>query len=556
MVTTVEDALLAEQSRRAPKFSASAGTHPPRVAAPFFAGAGDGPTLHRYLDDDFVARFLNDAHAGRLAGMAAQPWFGADRFGRFKNEPTLRLPMHRSFYVVCAEVQCAIPGAPAFDPNKILGAGMVVRRMPADGPPQRWMIADGQPLGWRGGPIPDHDPDDVHRLTARGLLPQRFPEPPHSGEEVTPLHPLLVRRRDASGIVRSHTLLWGYLPLGGSARETADAPLPQTQGADVPDFGREHRWPLGSLDARAWSATDGQLVKNGLATAGFVELLQTLIAQFQVHDATDADNAGLRALLGELRFHTMEFRQVGGSPVPRLVQVPGETVLDWLDRCTPALIRLFADIVRLEKMPDSAALPIVNDEPPNDAKRNDHLVISEQQAADLRSLVALRLARAQLRFDDGLALPRYGQTDGDRFVALPFVRWADDCGCERVAWGPASRVFRVASPFDPEAQRPTTIVLPSLDDLKRGLPRGVAMLTSKSLADVLRRIQPGIDMKEGGPGNRSGSCWSFGFSLPAITLCAMLLLMVVINLLNLFLGWLPWVFVALPRLCLKALKGK
>lgn len=63
-------------------------------------------------------------------------------------------------------------------------------------------------------------------------------------------------------------------------------------------------------------------------------------------------------------------------------------------------------------------------------------------------------------------------------------------------------------------------------------------------------------MKEGGPGNRSGSCWSFGFSLPAITLCAMLLLMVVINLLNLFLGWLPWVFIALPRLCLKALKGK
>lgn len=178
MVTTVEDALLAEQSRRAPKFSGSAGTHQPRVAAPFFAGAGDGPTLHRYLDDDFVARFLNDAHAGRLAGMAAQPWFGADRFGRFKNEPTLRLPMHRSFYVVCAEVQCAIPGAPAFDPNKILGAGMVVRRMPADGPPQRWMIADGQPLGWRGGPIPDHDPDDVHRLTARGLLPQRFPSRP------------------------------------------------------------------------------------------------------------------------------------------------------------------------------------------------------------------------------------------------------------------------------------------------------------------------------------------------------------------------------------------
>lgn len=551
MVTTVEDALLAEQARRAPKFSGSAGTHAPRVAAPFFAGAGAGPTLHRYLDDDFVARFLNDARAGRLAGMAAQPWFGADRFGRFKNEPTLRLPMHRSFYVVCAEVRCIAPGAPAFDPNKILGAGMVVRRMPADGPPQRWMIADGQPLGWRGGPIPDHDPDDVHRLTARGLLPQRFPEPPYSGEEVTPLHPLLVRRRDARGIVRSHTLLWGYLPLGGSAREAADTPLPQASGDQAPDFGLEHAWPLGSRGEKAWSADDGQLVTNGIATAGFIELLQTLIAQFQVHDAADADNAGLRALLGSLRFHTLEWRIVDDSLIPRPVQVSGETVLAWLDRSAPGLITLFARIARHDAIPGSAALPAGGNQ-----TRNDHLAISEQQAADLRSLVALRLARAQVRFDDGLALPRYGQTDGDRFVALPFVRWADDCGCERVAWGPASRMFRVASPFDPEAQRPTTIVLPSLDDFKRGLPRGVALLTSKSLADVMRRIQPGIDMKEGGPGNRSGSCWSFGFSLPAITLCAMLLLMVVINLLNLFLGWLPWVFIALPRLCLKALKGK
>ncbi|WP_415245899.1 hypothetical protein [Thauera sp.] len=550
-MSTVEDALLAEQARRAAKSAGTTGMHQPRVAAPFFAGAGDGATLHRYLDDDFVARFLEDARSGRLTRMTAQPWFGQDRFGRFRNEPTLRLPMHRSFYVLCAEVQCLIPGAPAFDPKKILGAGMVVRRMPADGPPQRWMIADGQPLGWRGDPIPDHDPDDVHRLTARGLLPRRFPEPPHSGEEVTPLHPLLVRRRDANGTVRSHTLLWGYLPLGGSAREAADTPLPQAGGDQAPDFGLEHAWPLGSRGARTWSAGDGQLVTDGIATAGFIELLQTLVARFQVNDAADADNAGLRTLLGKLRFHALEQR-IDDSLISRLVQVPGETVLAWLDRSAPGLIALFARIARNDAIPGSVALPAGN----SSQTRNDYLVLSEQQAADLRSLVALRLARAQVRFDDGLALPRYGQTEGDRFVAVPFVRWADDCGCERVAWGPASPMFRVASPFDPDAQRPTTIVLPSLDDFRRGLPRGVAMLTSKSLADVLRRIQPGIDMKEGGPGNRSGSCWSFGFSLPAITLCAMLLLMVVINLLNLFLGWLPWAFLALPRLCLKALKGK
>ncbi|MCC4113739.1 hypothetical protein LLG90_00070 [Aromatoleum toluclasticum] len=548
---TLESALLAERPMRAPKAVGPALVHQPRVVAPFFAGDGDGLTLHRYFDEDFVARFLNDAQAGRLTGTATQAWYREDRFGRYKDEPTLRLPMHRSFYLVCSEVQCVAPGAPAFDPKKILSAGMVVRRVPADGTPQRWMIGDGQPLGWRSGDIPAHDPDDVRRLTARGLLPARFPEPPYSGEEVVPLHPLLVRRRDARGLERSHTLLWGYLPLGGSARETADAPLPQANGTEVPDFGLEQAWPLGSRGAKAWDDSDGLVMANGVATVGFIELLQTLVAQFRTNETTDGDNAGLRTVLGQLRFHALEWRIVDGGELPQLVPVSGETVLAWLDRSAPALVELFARIVRREAVAGSVALP-----DGFGGTRSDRLFIGEQQAADLRSLVALRMARAQVRFDDGLPLPRYGQTDGDRFVAVPFVRWADDCGCERVTWGPASRVFRVASPFDPEAQRPTTVVLPSLDDLKRGLPRGVAMLAPKSLADVLRKISPGVDMKGDGPGNHCGACWSFSFSLPAITLCAMLMLMVVINMLNLFLGWLPWVFLALPRLCLKALKGK
>jgi hypothetical protein len=552
-MVTLAAALLAEKPLRAriPAGPAVAtGAHVPRLATPYFAVDGDGLTLHRYFDEDFVARFLNDAQAGHLAGTAAQAWYRDDRFGRFANEPALRPPMHRTFYLACCEVQCAAPGAPAFDPKKIRSAGLVVRRVPAGGTPQRWMIADGQPVGWRDGEIPAHDPDDVRRLTARGLLPPRFPEPPYSGEEIVPMRPLLVRAGDANGTGRNRTLLWGYLPLGGSAREASGTPLPQANAADTPDFGLEHAWPLGTRDAHAWTDADGAVMTTGVAKASFVELLQTLVAQFRVDDARDADNAGLRALLGQLRFHTFEWRIVDDEYVPRYVQVFGDTVLDWTTRAAPELIDLFARIVRREAVAGTAALP-----DGNGGSRADYLFIGERESADLRTLVALRMARAQMRFDDGLPLPRYGQTDADRFVAVPFARWEDDCGCERVAWGPPSRVFRVASPLDPDAQRPTTVVLPSLDDFKRGAARGVALLAPKSLADVLRKLTPGIDMKDDGPGNRSGACWSISFSLPAITLCAMLMLMVVINMLNLFFGWLPWVFLALPRLCVKALKG-
>jgi len=39
-----------------------------------------------------------------------------------------------------------------------------------------------------------------------------------------------------------------------------------------------------------------------------------------------------------------------------------------------------------------------------------------------------------------------------------------------------------------------------------------------------------------------------------ITICAMVLLMVIVSLLNLLFFWLPWAMLSLPRLCIKALK--
>ena len=93
-MVSIDSALRAERPMRPGRSAPFAATHQPQVVAPFFAGKGEGLTLHRYFDEDFVARFLNDAQAGRLTGTAAQPWFHSDRFGRFSAEPTLRLPLH------------------------------------------------------------------------------------------------------------------------------------------------------------------------------------------------------------------------------------------------------------------------------------------------------------------------------------------------------------------------------------------------------------------------------------------------------------------------------
>ena len=84
--------------------------HVPVLISPWFAAAGEGSTLHHYDEDAFVPRFLGDAASGRLTGTAAQPWSRQDRFGRWQDAPTLRLPMHRSFYIAACELACSVPG--------------------------------------------------------------------------------------------------------------------------------------------------------------------------------------------------------------------------------------------------------------------------------------------------------------------------------------------------------------------------------------------------------------------------------------------------------------
>ena len=45
-------------------------------------------------------------------------------------------------------------------------------------------------------------------------------------------------------------------------------------------------------------------------------------------------------------------------------------------------------------------------------------------------------------------------------------------------------------PLEPQAQRPTTIVLPSLADLKRGTPNGVALLAPKPILSKSGKPKP------------------------------------------------------------------
>ena len=89
--------------------------------------------------------------------------------------------------------------------------------------------------------------------------------------------------------------------------------------------------------------------------------------------------------------------------------------------------------------------------------------------------------------------------------------------------------------------------MPGLDDLKRGLASGVALRTPKSLADIIESIKPNLDEPvDDSKQSRSEGGWMYIFSIPVITICAMILLMILINLLNLIFSWIPWVMLRIP----------
>jgi hypothetical protein len=116
-----------------------------------------------------------------------------------------------------------------------------------------------------------------------------------------------------------------------------------------------------------------------------------------------------------------------------------------------------------------------------------------------------------------------------------------------------SRPFRLASFFDPDAPaRPVQIRLP-LDTSISGLrkfPKAVSVLLSNRLRQQVERVQSASlsDLEDGsigaGPSLNLGMICSL--SIPIITICAFILLLIIVQLLNIVFWWLPFFKICLP----------
>lgn len=542
--------------------------HPIRLKPPFYQ-TGTGCGLHRYLDAEFVARFQQDVLRRRFDRVQFLDWQQEERHSRYGQEPVLRLPLHRAFHVLSFEVICDRIGEPALGPEKISSAGFVIRRL-RNGGEQAWIVEDGEALGWQdSGDGEQRDPDLRNRLAAAGIRRKTESAEAYSGEEVYPLHPLTTK--DAGG--KTHTVLFGYLPLGGFYYEREAAAqlfdeddqnkTAQTAAALLP-------WPFGFRQpfSKIWLEAYEKPLKQGVPNKAFFELLRLWVNRYHLGEHNIPENEEFEQLTAQLWLYDetalpAELRRQNYTPVSSdlFTAYRKQHLQAYLKACfAQAENPLVEWMARQEKQIDAAGgLELFNgfDPLPNSNGKGvlqSSMLMLESQAAAVRDLLGKRLAQQNLQQVKEIPLPKFTQNKQDLYQVVGFVRTKNACGFEVIHWGDVdsrSIAFRVAAPFDPQASRPSVIQMPSLTDLRRGLAKGAAMITPADTFDLINKLKLNKGASaDAVPADTSGAGlgiqWICSFSLPVITLVAMILLMIMISLLNILFFWMPWVRICLP----------
>jgi len=110
-------------------------------------------------------------------------------------------------------------------------------------------------------------------------------------------------------------------------------------------------------------------------------------------------------------------------------------------------------------------------------------------------------------------------------------------------WSDYSERFRILPWW--ESDGPVTkVALPDIGDLKKIKP-SVAFQVPASIANLLRGDMSKL---KDGDGSTDGIdiAWLCSFSIPAITLCAFIVLGIFLSMFNLIFGWMAWIKVCIP----------
>jgi hypothetical protein len=474
-------------------------------------------------EQDFVAAILKDAKdvVWRSNPAARAP-------ARQNGVIALSQPIHKSFNLVLLEAACEAPGGPRLDPRKIKDAGLVLRRH-SDKGLEGWMSDGPAKRGWLAlGPMAE-DPDPVSR---------EAPRSGHAGldqiiagrragaqlaEQVFPLFPAPPDLCAALG----KTILYGVIPVASA--ELSESPSP------VPDYATLPAAEKTELDNHLSVYFKARQSASALPLAG--QVLSPDWAKGGNAVSTDASPIVLF-----LRQLAIECDAFGNSPQAKalmavLSRVLLPVALDWRGEAV-ASVRA-SDFL-------AAAVPILLEGKVN----SGGLAMPLQWPAVAPSLAAELMAAAyaciSARFAEVTAKAGKFDEQGRRYQVRAFLRVASRKDCPpKIEWSKPSEEFTIL-PWWAGAAPPIQVPLPDITDFK-SLKPGVAFQVPKGLANFLNKDLSKV-LSGGEPTGGTGLdiAWLCSFSIPIITICAFILLSIIIGLLNIVFWWLPFVKICLP----------
>jgi hypothetical protein len=476
------------------------------------------PSILRFESDQFMEELAQllasspESLVGKQAGPVSyrvrppgepQDWEPDGAVPRLK----LYQPFHGHFNLVAASLVCQTPGLPdrAVQPAQGDRVSFVLRR-----------LYDGGELAWVDDPIAGGgkawSPVDDQQAVA-------------TGEELLPLFPISF----ADGKL-TRRLFVGLIPTSSrdAYRNTGPAaatPPPKTgQDARLLVLIAKVRDPLDAIRASTTTDADAETASPFVA----LELAEFLVENL----------AGWQAILE------------GAEPAPPSVHYH---LYGWLRNNTADRGRSISWLAAV-RAAWADRLAICGEQGTSTLKLN-----LKYAATGVEGPIALELPVPAPAPTGGPSAPDPAAQPVPKLDPRRSARYVLRCAYQRPQCGPLhedvvsdpSQDFAIASHFDIDApHRRVTISLP-IDTSPAGLrkfPKSVTFLLSDQLKQQMTRLRDLKSMSEGsfddGGGLDIGLVCSF--SIPIITICALLILMIFIQLLNIVFWWLPFFKICLP----------
>ena len=517
--------------------------HEVRLSGTQLPGVGDlRPVILKRKDQSFIAAILDDLRLGETGFNKLSSTIAV-------KAPDLNLlklyqPVHRIFYVGMFEVTCRyFKGAafPRLDAADIDSCGLVIRRIAENDQGgllrdhsgsyiyEAWQQDNNQILGWvrlnndRGEP--DMDPDPAYRpvfTLGDTALDERLPLARRIAntrqESISPLFTAPSDVCESSG----KTVLYGVLPLTSSEVSEVLPPVafdPAFVATHMPLFlqqGGPRTLPNAGYYVNHFLADD-----KSLTTRQFMLMLQQVVIEFDALGSTPS----ARALFAELNTIRLPLDPFNTQTIPA-----GDLIAD----AAPILLeREGAN----ESSPPTIQMPYY------------WPAIDERQALRLQTRVqaAMETQLAALHPGEG----KFTQANR-RYVIRAFarVKQPDDCP-PLLVWSEVSELFTIAPWHETGDQPPVQVTLPNPFDrnVLRNLKPNVAFVMPDSLFNFLNNMD-GAAILEGN-GERPEDTgfeldWICGFNIPIITICAFILLFIILSLLNIIFWWLPFIKICIP----------